>query len=116
MFDKKKLNFWRLSLGFMGFTLIALMFLWSGPQAPKAQMMPDSMGKMMLSMHGKDVTIYDFFVDTAKEEHQTGEAENHHEDAPTMMRAVNFWTTAIVFLLLPLILGGAIVLAIVWFK
>ncbi len=116
MFDKKKLNFWRLSLGFMGLTLITLMFLWSGPQAPKAQMMTDSMGKMMTEMHTNNLTIYDFFVNSIPSEHQTGEAENHHEDAPAMMRAVNFWTTAIVFLLLPLILGGAIVLAIVWFK
>ncbi len=119
MFDKKKLNFWRLSLGFMGLTLIALMFMWSGPQAPKAQMMTGSMAKMMTEMHANNLTIYDFFVNSIPSEHQTGDAENHqnhHEDAPAMMRTVNFWTTAIVFLLLPLILGCVIVLAIVWFK
>lgn len=116
MFNKKKLNFWRLSLGFAGLVLISLMFLWSGPQAPKAQMMTDSMGKIMLNMHGKDITIYDFFVDTAPEEHQSGEADNHHEDASSAKRTVNFLTTAIVFLLLPLILGGSIVLAIAWLR
>jgi hypothetical protein len=119
MFDKKKLNFWRLSLGFGGLVLIALMFLWSGPQEPKAQMMTGSMGNMMADMHGKNITIYDFFVDVAPEEHSSGQADNHeshHEDAPSAMRTANFLTTAIIFLLLPVILGGSIALAIVWFR
>lgn len=122
MFDKKKLNFWRLALGFAGLTLITLMFLWTGPLSPKAQMMDGSMGKMMAEMHAGNLTIYDFFIDIAPEEHEeheeheAQEAENHHEDASSMMRRMNFWTTATVFLLLPLILGGAIVLTIVWFK
>ena len=117
MFDKKKLNFWRLFLGFVGLVLITLMFLWSGPKEPKAQMMTGSMGDVMRAMHGKDITFYDFFVSAdAIEDHQPAEDENHHEDASTAARTVNFLTTATVFLLLPFILGGAIALAIVWFK
>jgi hypothetical protein len=116
VFDRKKLNFWRLALGFMGFTMITLMFLWLGPQSPKAQMMTGSMGKMMTEIHAQNLTVYDFFADSIPEDHSAGEAENHHENASSAQRTVNFLTTATVFLLLPLILGGAIVLAIVWFK
>ncbi len=116
MFGRKKLNFWRLSFGFLGFTLITLMFLWLGPEEPKSQMMTGSMGKMMTEMHTQNLTVYDFFANSVPEDHTAGEAQNHHESASNAQRTVNFLTTAAVFLLLPLILGGAIVLAIVWIK
>lgn len=116
MFEKKKLNFWRLAVGFAGLTLIILMLLWTGPQEPKAQMMDSSMGKMMVEMNAGNFTIYDFFMDVAPTEHEAEEGQSHHEDASPTLRSINFWTTATVFLLLPLILGGAIALAIVWFK
>jgi hypothetical protein len=116
LFDRKKLNFWRLALGFLGFTLIILFLLWSGPQSPKTQMMIGSMGKMMTEMHAQNLTVYDFFINSAPEGYEAAGAESHHEDASNAQRTVNFLTTAAVFLLLPLILGGAIVLAIVWFK
>lgn len=119
MFDKKKLNFWRLFIGFGGLVLIALMFLRTGPQEPTAQMMTGSMASMMANMHGSNITLNDFFATVDSADQSSGEADthaSHHEGAPSIMKTTNYLTTAIIFLLLPLILGGSILLAIAWFK
>lgn len=118
----KKLNFWRLAIVFAGLTAVTLILLWSLPQQPKSEMMSNSMGNMMKEMQEKNLTIYDLF-DAAEEQTQGNQDEqvqaddtqSHH--APTsIMVTFNFLSTAIIFLFLPLIIGGAIVLAIAWIR
>lgn len=118
MFDKKKLNFWRLAFIFTGFIVIILMILWSSPREPNAQMMNVSMGNMMKQMHASNMNIYEL-LSKANQENQMGdmtEMIKHHQNQAKIIYNLNFITTAIIFLLLPLIIGGSIVLAIVWKK
>lgn len=115
MFEKKKLNFWRLSFLFAGFTLITLIILWSSPKETPSQMMSGSMGNMMQEMHLGDITIYDLF-ETESSKDQMGDMQSHHQERPSIIVNMSFLTAAVIFLLLPLIIGGAIILAIVWIK
>lgn len=119
VFDKKKLNFWRLAFIFIGLTLSILFFLWSSPQEPKAQMMNVSMGNMMKQMHVSNTTIYDLFTNGETQnqtQNQSSNTDSHHQGQESGIVKLNFLTTAIIFFLLPLIIGGSIILAIVWFK
>jgi multisubunit Na+/H+ antiporter MnhB subunit len=118
MFDKKKLNFWGLTFIFAGFTLITLFLLWSSPTEPKAQMMNTSMGSMMKQMHLSNITLYDL-LGNPKQENQMGDMSEmlkHHQNQAQVIVKLNFITTAIIFLLLPFLIGGSIVLAIIWKK
>lgn len=117
IFDKKKLHFWRLAFIFGGFAIITLLLLWSSPQEPKAQMMTNSMGNTMSQMHVSNITIYDLLRNENMQEQsqgQTDSSSSHHEGQAAAIVKLNFLTTAVIFLLLPLIIGGSIILAIVW--
>ncbi len=119
IFDKKKLHFWRLAFIFGGFTIIILLLLWSSPKEPKAQMMTSSMGNTMAQMHVSNITIYDLLKNEQMQEQSQGQTDNmssHHDSQAPIVVTLNFLTTALIFLLLPLIIGGSIILAIVWIK
>jgi hypothetical protein len=119
LFDKKKLNFWRLAFLFGGLTIITLFLLWNSPQQPKAQMMQDSMGNMMKQMHVSNIKIYDLLKNGEMQNQsqgQTNEMGSHHQNQASVVYKLNFLSTAIIFFLLPLIIGGSIILAIVWIK
>lgn len=117
MFDKKKLNFWRLAFLFAGFTILTLFFLWSSPREPEAQMMAGSMGSMMKQMHVANVTIYDLLAKGEPEELSSmKEMMSHHQNQSQVIKGLNFLSTAIILLFIPFIFGGSIVLAIVWKK
>lgn len=115
MFDKKKLNFWRLAVVFLGITLITLFFLWNSPKQKKAEMMNVSMGSMAKSMHLSNITIYNL-LQSEKMEQNMMSTENHHQNQPFSLLNMSFITTGAIFLLLPFIIGGSIILAIVWLK
>lgn len=115
MFDKKKINFWRLALLYMGATILILFFLWSSPYKPNSQMMASSMGNMMKAMHLSNITIYDF-MGNEKAEQSTTEVASHHNDESSPVYKMGIMTTSIIFLLLPFVIGGTIILAIVWIK
>lgn len=115
MFDKKKIPFWRLSFISIAFIFITLVALWNSPQEPNAQMMGESMGNMMKTMHLENVTIYDLFSNET-DNSQMSEMQSHHQSQSSVIYNFNFISTAAIFLLLPFIIGGSIVLAIVWIK
>jgi hypothetical protein len=119
VFDKKKLNFWRLAFIFLGLTITILFFLWSTPQEPKSKMMGSSMSRSMRQMHLSNPTIYDILTkgETQNQtQNQSSNPDSHHQGQGSGIVKLNFLTTAIIFFLLPLIIGGSIILAIVWFK
>lgn len=122
MFDKKKLNFWRLAVIFMGFTGITLIGLWLSPQEKKATMMTGSMADMS-SVHLENVTLYDLVGSSeadinkaAVSQAQTDDSSQHHEDEASAVKTMGIITTLIIFALIPLIIFGTIILAIVWIK
>ena len=115
MFDKKKLNFWRLAFIFTGITVIILFMLWSSPQSGKASMMDSSMGNMMKSMHVSNIDIYDLFGKAENSEQMNQMTQMHSSQSPIIYK-LSFVTTSIIFILLPFIIGGTIILALVWFK
>lgn len=115
MFNSKKLNFWRLSFIFIGITVLILFMLWSSPQSPKATMMNTSMGNMMKSMHVSNIKVYDLFQQPEHEAQVAGKSQMHSDQAPIIYK-LSFITTSLIFILLPFIIGGTIILAIVWFK
>jgi ribonuclease D len=119
IFDKKKLNFWRLAFIFAGLVVIILVLLWNSPQESKAQMMDSSMGNIMKQMHVSNISIYDLLK---KEDIQNqmqsemSEMSSHHSNQASIIFKLNFLSTAMIYFLLPLIIGGSIILAIVWIK
>jgi hypothetical protein len=124
MFDKKKLNFWRLAIIFIGFIAITLSALWLSPQGTKATMMNESMANMA-SMHLNNVTIYDLIggndTDTGSSASSivtktTSNSTQHHEGITSEVKIIGTMTTVIIFALLPLLLCGIIILSIVWIK
>lgn len=122
MFDKKKLNFWRLAVIFSGFTVITLIALYLSPQEKKASMMNESMANMA-SMHLEDIKIYDLIgspnIDTssgAAAQSTTKTGAEHHEDETSGVMAMGIISTVIIFTLLPLLICGTVILAIVWIK
>jgi hypothetical protein len=125
MFDKKKLNFWRLAIIFIGFTSITLMSLWLSPQGKLATMMNESMANMA-SMHLKNATIYDLVgssdgdsstVDAGTVlQSQSNDSSQHHDGYSSGIKTLSVITTIIIFTFIPLIIFGTIILAIVWIK
>lgn len=115
MFDKKKINFWRLSFIFAGFVVITLFLLWNSPQEPKAQMMNGTMGSMMKQVHIGNITIYDL-LGPSEQQSQMSEMHSHHQNQSPMIVKMNYLSTAVIFILLPFIIGGAVTLAVVWIK
>ncbi|BCJ98437.1 hypothetical protein [Anaerocolumna chitinilytica] len=123
MFDKKKLNFWRLTVIFLSFTVITLISLYLSPQEKKASMMTESMANMA-SIHLENITIYDLVGSSDSENNsqasgttaQTANTSQHHEDKNSAVQTMGIITTIIIFALLPLLICGAIILAIVWIK
>ena len=115
MFNKKKLNFWRLVFIFSGIVIIALFFEWTSPQKEKASMMTQSMGNTAKGMHLSNPTIYDL-LGKPEMSQQARDMSSHHPDEPTNIERMGVLTTIIIFGLLPFIIGGAVVLAIVWIK
>ncbi|HYE84476.1 MAG TPA: hypothetical protein VEG39_20225 [Clostridia bacterium] len=113
MLNKKKMHFWRLTLIFGVFTLITLFLLWSGTPMQNAGMMDNSMGSMMKSMHLSNITIYDLF-DTMNSQQAMSAMNSHHLNQAPAIYQLSFLTTGIIFVLLPFIIGGAILLGIVW--
>ncbi len=114
MFDKKKINFLRLAVIFSSFIIITLFFLWSAPNKQQASMMPGSMGNTMAKEHLNNITIYDLLKLDEMKEQANSSTEAHHDNSALFQ--ISSLTTGIIFLLLPLIVGGSIVLAIVWIK
>lgn len=125
MFDKKKLNFWRLAVIFIGFTGITLAALWLSPQTKMASMMNESMANMA-SMHLTNATIYDIAgVSDAEKtssgsqkinQSKTADNSEHHENGSSEVKTMGIVTTVIIFTLLPLLIFGTIILSIVWIK
>ncbi len=113
MFDKRKLNFWRLAVLFTGMTIVILFLLWSSPYKSKSTMMNSSMGSMMKEMHLSNFNIYRVLQNPSAQQ-QVATTEQHHENSPAYK--IGIMTSSIVFLLLPLLIGGSIILAIIWIK
>lgn len=123
MFNKKKIHFWRLAFLFAGITILVLFFQWSAPNQQKAAMMNTSMGDMMKSMQLSNVNIRDLVKgnDMAQSSSNgsnssSGSTDSHHSDENSRILKMSFLTTAIIFLSLPLIIGGTIILTIIWIK
>lgn len=115
MFNKKKMHFWRLVVLFGALILITLFLLWSNAPMQKASMMDSSMGNMMNSMHLSNITIYNLF-DTMNSQKEISGTESHHLNQAPVIYQLSLLTTSIIFLLLPFIIGGAILLGIVWIR
>jgi hypothetical protein len=113
MFDKKKLNFWRLAVLFTGMTITILFLLWSSPYKSKSAMMNSTMGTMMKSMHASNLSINGLLQNPSAQQQATS-TEQHHENSPVYK--IGILTSSIVFLLLPLLIGGSIILTIIWIK
>jgi hypothetical protein len=113
MFDKKKLNFWRLAVLFAGMTITILFLLWSSPYKSKSSMMNGSMANMMKSMHTSNLNLYGLLQNPSTSQ-QAISTKAHHENSPAYKLGI--LTSSIVFILLPLVIGGSIILAIIWIK
>jgi hypothetical protein len=118
MFDKKKQNFWRLAVIFIGLIVITLSSLWLSPQGKKAVMMNESMANMA-KMHLTDVTIYDL-LNSSEMDMSSGssltESTMNSSDDKAETETLGMVSTLIVFGFLPLLIGGIVILGIVWIE
>lgn len=115
MWNTKKRNFWRLAFLFTSFAVLVLVMLWSSPRSTQAPMMDQNMGSMMKQMHVARTTIYEL-LQRGDHATQMDEMHSHHQSQAKVIFQLNYLSTALIFLLLPLIIGGSIILAIVWIK
>lgn len=83
-------------------------------------MMQNDMGSMM-KMHTSNLKIYDLLKadghsahhGSSEENNKSSLSNNQQNQAPTIYQ-LSYLSTALIFLLLPLIIAGVIILAIVW--
>lgn len=120
MLDKKKHHFLQLAFIFGAITIISLMASWGYRNASDAskEMMGQSMGKMMQGMHLQNITIGDLIrqQESAEAASNTGMESHHAGSGNTGLETGHFMTTAVIVILLPFIIAGAVFLAIVWLK
>lgn len=119
--DKRKLNFWQLSIIFGAITIIALAVSYGYGYKKQASMMNKSMGNMMSSMHLRNVTIYDLInrqeqMEALQGQNQSQNHSSHHSESNSFLKVTHYLTTATMVILLPFIIAGAVFLAIIWLK
>lgn len=76
-------------------------------------MMGNNMGSMMKKMNMSNITIHDL-IQYPVEKEPINIIENHHSNSPAY--SMGILTSGIIFLLLPFIIGGSIILGIIWMK
>lgn len=115
--NKKKHHFLQLVIIFGAVTIISLVFAWGyrSNVEPSMSMMGRSMGKMMSTMHARNITVGDLFAQEEKMEMATG-MEGHHNSQDEFLKNSYIITTASIVILLPLIIAGSVFLCIVWLK
>lgn len=118
MIKSKKRSFWLLTIVFAGITMVALQMEWSSFRGPESTMMNQSMGNMMRQEHLGNTTLPHLLAYNAPENMagQSSGHSNHHGETDRMMFGINRVTTVVIFSLIPLILGGAVMLAVIWIK
>ena len=118
MIDKKKLHFFQLAIIFGLVTLFTLLNQWgySPPTNTGGEMM-GSMGNMMISMHSRGATLADLLTQQEASEtvvESSGGHQSHHSGSH--LSGIHYITTTTIIVLLPLIIAGAVFLAIAWLK
>lgn len=120
MLDKKKHHYLQLVIVFTAVTIISLMSAWGHRSNTETsmdmmgQMMGQSMGKMMSSMHASNISLSSLFQQQEKMEMASG-MESHHQ-AGNKIKTTHFITTAVIVILLPFVLAGAVFLTVMWIK
>ena len=121
MLDKKKMHFWQLTIIFGSITLLALIYSYINYQGNQAEMMADSMAKMM-GMHLDNVAVSDLI---SRQEDVAASAQNltseqdmssHHSETNSYTNAIHLIATATIVILLPFIIAGTVFLAIIWLE
>ncbi|MFD1774781.1 hypothetical protein [Paenibacillus rhizophilus] len=118
MFNKQKRPFWQLSSVFAIIVILVLALSWSN-KAENAAQMDASMADMMSNETLGYATVPDLFtlgtMDSPEESSGNGEHAGHH-DQEGKLYAMHLITTALLVFTLPIIIAGALFLAIVWPK
>lgn len=106
----KKRSFWILS-AFFGLMIIAGLVINFSTIGESMSMMGTSMGGMM-KMHAANVKPADLLTGET-EDHGMGDMSGHHE-LPPIMQSLSFFTTLTIFMMIPLLLGGVMLLVVLW--
>ncbi|WP_025688800.1 hypothetical protein [Paenibacillus zanthoxyli] len=116
MFNKQKRPFWQLSSVFAVIIVLVLALSWSN-RAENAAQMDASMAVMMSNEILDSATIPDLFtigtIESPEALSGNGEHAGHHDQSGTLY-AIHLITTGLLLFTLPVILAGALFLAIVW--
>ncbi|MHB8170739.1 MAG: hypothetical protein ACYDG6_04255 [Thermincolia bacterium] len=107
MNDKKK-SFWILLIFF---SILALAVMVINQSAGDSGEMGLSMGGMM-KMHTNQLKAADL-LKPGPVDHGMGDISNHHNIEP-LVASLGFLTTVVIFVGLPLLLGGAVLLMVLW--
>lgn len=87
--------------------------------AQSGNMMDQSMGSMMSSMHLQEVTLNDLIRQEEQVETPAADGDEHsghHSETGGFLETTNKLTTGTIIILLPFIIAGTVFLAIIWFR
>lgn len=117
MLNRKKLHFYQLSFVFGALIIITLLFQreLTSRIEPSEDMMTQSMGNMMSSMHLKNINLTSLFA-SERESKSDMNMSSSHESNNSVIKGIHYVTTITIVALLPFIIAGVIFLAIIWIK
>lgn len=113
MNDKHR-SFWILLLVFGLLTIGGLMINQSNQSGAMGEMMSMSMGGMMKQMHASNLTVAELLQSSYESHGMSMEDSAGHHEIPPLLQSLGFLSTMTIFILLPLILGGAALLLVLW--
>lgn len=118
MISKKKLHFYQLSFIFTSVIIISLLYNWGyiGNNTKSENMMTESMGNMMSSMHLSNIELSDLFISESKNMNMDNNSASHHKESSSYKKDIYYVTTIVIIVLTPFIAAGAVFLSIVWIK
>ncbi|HMM21518.1 MAG TPA: hypothetical protein PKA10_12430 [Selenomonadales bacterium] len=110
-----KLHFWQLTGVFVLLVIVAVGLQWHSYQVQEknmmTQMMGQSMGNMMRTMHASNVTTAQLLTWRTE---NGGMGNSRQKESTESMQWMNRFTTNTIFILLPFIMAGTAFLLIVW--
>ena len=107
-----KRGFWLLTIIFSFVIMLTVMSPYGMSEISKE--MNDTMGNMMKKDHTENLNLADIFSKNSTHHPQEQSASGHSHPLPTFITSISLFSTSLLLLLLPLIMGATAVMVILW--
>lgn len=108
---KGKNGFWLLTIIFSFIIIFTVMSPYDGEVKPENS---DTMGFMMKKDHAANISINQLFLANRLYHRQQNSNSSHSHPLPAFITSMSLFSTSIILVLLPLIIGSAVVMIILW--